>query len=381
MIGPRSRPGEECRGRGRLHDLRLNDLRLGGRKTGRQLFLQQVGLWALTLVLGAAGGFAFSILGVPLAWLLGSLATVAAAGLLGGRLAMPPGGRQVGQVLLGSAIGLTFTPAVAAFVAGFLPIMVGCAVLSIGYGVVAGLALKRTAGTDPATAFFSSVPGGVVEMSVQAERYGGDTASVSLAQSLRILLVVTTIPPVVTILGLTGSDPFDPVSLPFDPAGFLALMAGCTLLGWVAGRRRIANAWFLGPMIVAVAVSISGTVLSGVPTELVNAAQVVMGATLGLRYQRDRVLALRRFLPPALLSTVILVGLNVLTGVVIAIAVDLPIATMALALSPGGMAEMSITAKVLQLGVPIVVAFHVVRIFLVIAFTGQVYRRLFQRGT
>ena len=341
--------------------------------------MRQFGLWTLTILLGAAGGFAFSTLGVPLAWLLGSLAAVALVGLAGGRLAMPPGGRQVGQVLLGAAIGLTFTPQVAAFVAGFLPIMIGAAVLSIGYGVVAGLVLRRTAGTDPATAFFSSVPGGVVEMSVQAERYGGDTASVSLAQSLRILLVVTTIPPVVTVLGLTGVDPFDLVVLPFEPAGFAALMAGCALLGWLAARRRIANAWFLGPMIVAVAASVSGVELSGVPSELVNVAQVAMGATLGLRYQRDRVLALRRFLGPALLSTVILVGLNLVTGTVIALAADLPIPTLALAVSPGGMAEMSITAKVLQLGVPIVVAFHVVRIFLVIAFTGQVYNRLFLR--
>lgn len=340
----------------------------------------QAGLWLLTLALGAAGGLVFSRLGVPLAWLLGSLAAVAAVGLAGARLAVPPGARQTGQVFLGCAIGLTFTPEVAAFVAGFLPIMIGAAILSIGYGVVAGLALRRTAKTDPATAFFSSVPGGVVEMSVQAERYKGDVSSVSLAQSLRILLVVTTIPPVVTLLGLTGVDPFELVVLPFDPLGFAVLVTGCAALGWVAARRRIANAWFLGPMIVAVAVSVSGNVLSGVPTELVNLAQVVMGATLGLRYQRDRVLALRRFLPPAFLSTVILVGLNVATGAAIGLMFDLPVATMALAISPGGMAEMSITAKVLHLGVPIVVAFHVVRIFLVIAFTGQVYRQVFLRS-
>lgn len=342
--------------------------------------MKQAALWALTLALGGVGGFAFSRLGVPLAWLLGSLGVVAAVGLCGGRLAMPPGARQTGQVFLGSAIGLTFTPQVAAFVAGFLPIMVGSAILSIGYGVIAGLALKRTSGTDPATAFFSSVPGGVVEMSVQAERYNGDTASVSLAQSLRILLVVTTIPPVVTLLGLTGSDPFELVVLPFDPVGFAMLVLTCAALGWLAARRKIANAWFLGPMVVAVAVSISGNVLSGIPSELINLAQVVMGATLGLRYQRDRVLALKRFLLPAFLSTVILVGLNVATGVVIGLVVGLPVATMALAVSPGGMAEMSITAKVLHLGVPIVVAFHVVRIFLVIGFTGMVFKRVFLRG-
>ena len=75
-------------------------------------------LWAATLTLGAAGGFALDLLHVPLAWLLGSLGAVAAAGLCGVGLSVPPGGRQVGQLLLGTAIGLTFTSAVAEAVAG-----------------------------------------------------------------------------------------------------------------------------------------------------------------------------------------------------------------------------------------------------------------------
>ena len=52
---------------------------------------------------------------------------------------------------------------------------------------------------------------------------------------------------------------------------------------------------------------------------------------------------------------------------------------MALAVSPGGMAEMSITARILHLGVPIVAAFHVVRIFLVIGFSEMVFRKVFRR--
>jgi len=339
-------------------------------------------IWVVTLALGLAGGFAFDRLGVPLAWLLGSLGAVAIVSLMGARLAVPPGARQTGQIALGTAIGLTFAPEVAVFVAGFLPIMIGAAFLSIGYGVLAGRVLRRTSGVDDATAFFSSVPGGVVEMSVQAERYGGDTAPVALAQSLRILFVVVTIPPIITVLGLTGVDPFDLRVLAFDPGGLAILTALGLAVGGLLARRRIANAWFLGPMGVAVIVSVTGTELSGVPTELVNLAQVMMGATLGLRYRRDRVLALRGFLAPALLSTVVLIGLNVITGAAIGVAFDLPVATMALAISPGGMAEMSITAKVLHLGVPIVVAFHVVRIFLVIGFTGPIFRRFFaSRGT
>lgn len=39
-------------------------------------------------------------------------------------------------------------------------------------------------------------------------------------------------------------------------------------------------------------------------------------------------------------------------------AFSLPLATMILATSPGGLAEMTITAQALQISVPLVVAFH-----------------------
>jgi uncharacterized membrane protein AbrB (regulator of aidB expression) len=43
--------------------------------------------------------------------------------------------------------------------------------------------------------------------------------------------------------------------------------------------------------------------------------------------------------------------------------------------SPGGIAEMCITAKVLQLGVPVVTAIHVVRYLVVLLLTPALYRR------
>src|SRR3546814_4691955 len=70
------------------------------------------------------------------------------------------------------------------------------------------------------------------------------------------------------------------------------------------------------------------------PDARLNLSQLLIGATLGLRYRRDRLLALRRFLAPAVLSTVVLVGLNVATGAVIGLLVGLPVPTMALAVSP-----------------------------------------------
>ena len=54
----------------------------------------------------------------------------------------------------------------------------------------------------------------------------------------------------------------------------------------------------------------------------------------------------------------------------------LPWATLVLGTSPGGIAEMAITAKVLQLGVPVVTAFQVCRLVAVLVLAEPVYRWL-----
>jgi uncharacterized membrane protein AbrB (regulator of aidB expression) len=47
---------------------------------------------------------------------------------------------------------------------------------------------------------------------------------------------------------------------------------------------------------------------------------------------------------------------------------------MILATSPGGIAEMSLSARVLHLGVPVVTAFHVMRMVVVVLAIGPLYR-------
>jgi uncharacterized membrane protein AbrB (regulator of aidB expression) len=53
-----------------------------------------------------------------------------------------------------------------------------------------------------------------------------------------------------------------------------------------------------------------------------------------------------------------------------------PVATVVLGTAPGGVAEMALTAKTLQLGVPVVTAFHVTRAVAMMVTLGTVYRLL-----
>jgi uncharacterized membrane protein AbrB (regulator of aidB expression) len=71
-------------------------------------------------------------------------------------------------------------------------------------------------------------------------------------------------------------------------------------------------------------------------------------------------------------SCFILVAL-VAAGAALGWAFDLPVATMILASSPGGLAEMTITAQALQVSVPLVVAFHLFRVVGVNVGTQYIY--------
>jgi uncharacterized membrane protein AbrB (regulator of aidB expression) len=51
-----------------------------------------------------------------------------------------------------------------------------------------------------------------------------------------------------------------------------------------------------------------------------------------------------------------------------------PLPSLVLATAPGGIAEMCITAKVLQLGVPLVTAAHVTRVVVLVTTTAPLFR-------
>jgi uncharacterized membrane protein AbrB (regulator of aidB expression) len=74
------------------------------------------------------------------------------------------------------------------------------------------------------------------------------------------------------------------------------------------------------------------------------------------------------------LGTLVMMLLSLGFGLFLAHTTGLHPATLILGTSPGGIAEMAITAKVLQLGVPVVTAFQVCRLVAVLILVGPIFR-------
>jgi membrane AbrB-like protein len=331
----------------------------------------------LTALAACALGGALCVLAhIPLPWMIGPLVTMAALRFSGFAVAAPPGGRQTAQLVIAVALGLYFTPAVAREMLGRWEILLVAALFAAALAYVGAWILSRWTDTDRTTALFASVPGGAAEMAMLGERFGAKVERIVVAQSLRVLVVVVAVPFAITWSGAHGVDAYVATALPVDASG-LAVLAACAVAAglalWFVGSP---NPFFLGPLVAVIALTVAELSRSSVPAELVAAAQVLLGCSLGSRFEREFLRRSPRYVVIVGSSIVAAIVISALFAAGLAYWSGLAVATLVLATAPGGLAEMCVTAQVLQLGVPLVTAAQVVRVFILLTTTGPIFRLL-----
>ncbi len=341
----------------------------------------------MTLLLALAAALLCRWLRTPLPWMIGPLLATGVASMLGQPTRSFGPFRNAGQAIIGTALGLYFTPQVTALVASLWWAIVLAIAWALGLGWAFGHWLHRaqagrfggTPAQQRATSYFAGAIGGASEMTLLAERAGARTDLVAAAHSLRLLIVTLVVPFGFTLAGLHGLDPTLPGARVVHWGGLavlgMAALAGAKLMQ----RTGRANPWFIGALLVAMGLTMAGIELSAMPQWLTNTAQLLIGVSLGVRFSAGFMRTAPRWLGSVAAGTLGMIGLCAAFAVLLAWATGLHWATLILGTSPGGIAEMAITAKVLQLGVPVVTAFQVCRLVAVLMLVEPLYRWGFLR--
>ena len=329
------------------------------------------------LLIALVGALLAKALSLPLPWILGALIATALFKMGGLPSACPGLLRNAGQWVIGTSLGLYFTPHMLRVIGHNFPYIVAGMLFALLLGILGSIILHRLAGADFKTAWFSSAIGGASEMANLAERHKARVDLVASAHSLRMLMVVVSIPFAFEFLGIRGTDTsaFDTTRF-FDPAGFAMLLAITLVAGLVFRFLHLPNPWVLGPMLATLLLTSQEITLAHLPTEITNVGQLFIGWSLGDKFGPDFFRKAPRFLGFVAVANTLNIILAFGFGYCVHLLSDLPFATLVLGTSPGGIAEMAITAKVLMLGAPVVSAFHVVRMVFILLVTGPLYTPL-----
>ena len=228
---------------------------------------QQLGGILTALAVGIPAGFLFAWLHTPIPWMLGPMIAVASLNLMGVTMYSPPYARQLGQVILGSAVSLYFTPPVVAALAGNLPAVLAATVAVFIVGIFGALTLSKASGVDWKSTFFASIPGGAMAMAVLADRYGAQMSPVAVAHSsARLGGRHRHSVSVLTYSGIPLEAAAYKPNLPLLPTILAVWLLVSGLLGEISERLHFHNGCLLVPIFFGAALTMGGVELSSVPT-------------------------------------------------------------------------------------------------------------------
>lgn len=322
---------------------------------------------AASFGVAGSGVLVFSLMDLPLPWLLGPIFACLLAALAGIPLGVFKWLNDAMRTILGVAVGASLTPAVLAGFPSMWPTLLMVFVMIAAAGLIGVPYFQKLCGYDFPTAYYGAMPGGLQDMIVFGEEAGGDVRALSLIHATRVLVIVVALPFLLqTIWHADLSSP--PGLLIGDiPVYELGIMVVCALVGWrVARWIGLFGASILGPLILTAAVTLADGLHFRPPAEAIWAAQFFIGMSIGSKYAGITMTEIRHDLVAALGFCLILMGLTV-AFVQFAYALDLaPGMEALLSFAPGGQAELTVLAIIVGADMAFVVAHHILRIFAVI---------------
>ena len=328
-------------------------------------------------VVALAGSLIAAAIGTPIPWLLGSLILTAIFRINGANILCHVGIRKVGQWIIGISLGLHFVPETVEIIKNLLPYVIAGGFFALTIGLIGSAILYKWGNVDYATAYFGSTVGGASEMVVLAEKNGSTNLSlVASAHSLRVLLIVILIPFSYQFLGLKGELGLQVQLAEYSYLGLIKLLALTGIGCYILEKIKAPNAMMLGGILVTAMLTANGIVFTHLQPEIQHIGQMFLGWALGSNYKSGFFKQAPSFFTAVTLMTLVYLILAFVFCVAVAHISGIYFPTSGLAMSPGGLAEMALTAKVLMLGAPLVTSFQVSRLIFILLTAGPIYQGL-----
>ncbi|HJV46229.1 MAG TPA: AbrB family transcriptional regulator [Bacillota bacterium] len=325
-----------------------------------------------TLGVAFVGGLIFFILHIPLAWMLGPLAAVMVWKLLTKRqLYWPVQFRNAGLMVLGYILGTSFTLETLEQITHQLPSMLLVTVLTILFSFLMGFIVSKAANIDLVSGLIGSVPGGLSQMIVLGEELQGvDTTVVTFMQTFRLLAVIFIVPFLIgngiTPVVATDESVHEVVSPSIHSNMYFLFFITVILSARLGRKLSLPTAPLLGPLIGTASLLLLGLTAPKVPSFIVITAQLLVGSYMGLIMNPTSLSNWKRLAPFTTGASVALVLFSLGLGWLLTVLHPMTLVSAFLGASPGGIAEMGVTAREVHAELSMVTAYQMFRVFFIL---------------
>ncbi|MDO7907783.1 AbrB family transcriptional regulator [Paenibacillus sp. JX-17] len=340
----------------------------------------------LTLITGAAGGLLFSLIHLPIPWLLGPMiGSLIGSSLIKNRYVWPAGLRNTGLMIVGYTIGMSLTVQALRRMGTELPYMLILTAMLLLFCAGIAWLVSRISKIDYRTALLGSIPGGLTQVIALAEETRGiNLTVVTLTQVVRLMMIVILTPLIVfsPFFGAVHGDQGPLQSAAVSWSGLypeLILFAAASMAAaWLGNRIHFPTAFFLGPALITAALQLCGLHGPVLPKLIIDAAQLLVGIHIGLMLKMDQLIQHRRSFLVAVGSALLLIAGALGLSALLTVLQPVSMATALLSLAPGGMDQMGIIAHEIGANLSIVAGYQVFRTFFIFLAVPPLLRLLFR---
>lgn len=322
-----------------------------------------------TLITGLAGAALFSLLNLPLPWMLGPLACVMLwQGMSGRQLTWPKALKSSGLITLGISFGLYFTIETVQLVGPYALPYIIITLFLITVSIINSSIVSRYIKVDRITSVFGSIPGGLTEMVIVSESLKGNAAYVMVFQTIRLLVVLFTVPFIIIYIFSaqnTGQDTL----MAHTGTAFLSWNILWLLVPVLLGVRfhhLLPAGIMIIPLTVTAVMNIGPVQVPAIPEAVFLGAQLCVGVALGKNILLKDVKYAGKYGFIYAGLALLLIFISFISGFLLYSVTSMDLPTALLSTAPGGVVEMVLTASIVGADPAIVTALQLTRIILII---------------
>lgn len=326
----------------------------------------------ITFILASFGELIFSLIHLPIPWLLGPMTAL----LIGSRIKglsfyWPVYIRDIGLIIVGYALGLSFTKDALNEIIHQLPSMFLMTLLLITFCALIAFMISKLSGIEFPTIMTGSIPGGLSQIITLAEEMKDiNLTIVTFMQVSRLIMIIFFVPLLIysPFFGVEKSKviihSFSAKSdfTLFNLVIFAILSVICALLG---KKIKMPTPFLLGPLLATAALNMSGFHGPNLPSAIINISQFMIGGYVGLLLKPENLPNKVKITILSLFSgCVLMIGSLGLSLLLEKLHNSSP-ATSFLSVAPGGMDQMGIIAHSIHADLSMVTGYQLFRILFI----------------
>lgn len=315
------------------------------------------------LILALIGGYLFSLLHIPIPWMLGPIVFIVTAQFLyKGHLAWSNKLCDIGVVIVGTSIGIQFDLALFSTIGSILFYMFLLNIILIASSFLIAFAFAKWSKISLKTAILGTIPGGLSQIILFAEHEKNvNIGVISYFQIIRLLLVVIVVPFIVA--GHAISTTTTASSLSFR---LIALIILAWIVSYFMHKIHFPVAYFITPILVLIAYQLATPItMPHMPSYMMAIAQLLIGAHIGLMLKPKMLKLPTRILLAGIFSSATLILFTLGSSFFMSWAMQTNFSTSFLSTAPGGLDQMVLLADSINADASLVSMFQTFRLLFI----------------